>query len=238
MHTTAVIVQSNYLPWKGYFDLMRQADVFVLYDDVQYTRRDWRNRNVIKTPQGLHWLTVPVQSKGQYEQNIDKITVSSPDWIDKHWKTIAMSYGKCPGFPEYGTAIRNMMHACAGHTLLSEINRRLIQGVAELLGIRTPIVQSSSYGKVAGKTENLVHLCRAVGATRYLSGPAAKSYLDPMLFSSAGIGLTYMDYSGYPPYEQPHGPFNHFVSIIDLLMSTGQKAAGYLIQQEPCRDSR
>lgn len=237
MHTTAVIVQSNYLPWKGYFDLMRQADVFVLYDDVQYTRRDWRNRNVIKTPQGLHWLTVPVQSKGQYHQNIDRITVSSSGWIEKHWNTIAMSYGKSPGFSEYGTAIRSMLNGCADHTLLSEINGRLIRSVAELLGIDTPIVQSSAYGKVAGKTENLIHLCKAVGATRYLSGPAASSYLEPGLFSRAGIELRYMDYSRYPEYVQPHGPFNHFVSIVDLLMSTGRKAASYLIQQESSRVS-
>ncbi|AVS89915.1 hypothetical protein C8238_18085 [Paracidovorax avenae] len=235
MHTTAVIVQSNYLPWKGYFDLMRQADILVLYDDVQYTRRDWRNRNVIKTPQGLHWLTVPVNSKGQYHQEIERITVSSSDWMERHWSTIAMSYGKSPGFLEYGEALRSMLHGCADCTLLSEINHRLIQGLARLLDIGTPIARSSTYGKVPGKNENLIHLCQAVGATRYLSGPSASSYLDPTLFSRAGIDLSYMDYSGYPEYKQPHGPFNHFVSVIDLLMSTGRQAAKYLIREETAR---
>ncbi|AVS81389.1 WbqC family protein [Acidovorax sp. NCPPB 3859] len=235
MHTTAVIVQSNYLPWKGYFDLLRQADIFVLYDDVQYTRRDWRNRNVIKTPQGLHWLTVPVNSKGQYHQDIERITVSSSDWIERHWSTIAMSYGKSPGFFEYGEALRSMLHGCADCTLLSEINHRLIQGLAGLLDIDTPIARSSTYGKVPGKNENLIHLCQAVGATRYLSGPSASSYLDPTLFSRAGIDLSYMDYSGYPEYKQPHGPFNHFVSVIDLLMSTGRQAGKYLIREETAR---
>ncbi len=228
MSTTAVIVQSNYLPWKGYFDLMRQADIFILYDDVQYTRRDWRNRNTIKTPQGLHWLTVPVNSKGQYHQNIDKITISSSDWAERHWRTIAMSYEKSPGFPEYGTAIHSMLQECTNLTHLSEINHHLIKQLACLLGIERAITHSSVYGKIAGKNENLIHLCKSVGATHYLSGPAASSYLEPQLFANAGIKLSYMDYSGYPEYSQPYGAFTHFVSIIDLLMSTGRHAASYL----------
>lgn len=228
MRTIAAIVQSNYLPWKGYFDLMRQADVFVLYDDVQYTRRDWRNRNIIKTPQGLHWLTIPVNAKGNYHEKIEEIKISSKDWIANHWNTMAMSYRKSPGFQEHSRAIHTLLTGCNDFAHLSDINHHLLSGIANLLEIKTPIVRSSDYGKVPGKNENLIHICKAVGATCYVSGPSAASYLDRDLFSQAGLDLQYIDYSGYPEYSQPHGTFTHAVSIVDLLFCTGSKAMQYL----------
>ncbi len=237
MHTTAVIVQSNYLPWKGYFDLMRQADVFVLYDDVQYTRRDWRNRNVIKTPQGLHWLTVPVQSKGQYHQDIDKITVSSSRWIEKHWNTIAMSYGKSPGFfrVRTGRAVHDACvrrpYAVIGNQWPANPGRG---GTPWHPHAHRPVIRLWEGFRKNGKPHPSLQGRRRDPIS---VGACGRSYLDAGLFSHAGIELSYMDYSGYPEYGQPHGPFTHFVSIVDLLMSTGEKAASYLIQQESSRVS-
>src|SRR5438046_4323553 len=96
MARKAAIVQSNYIPWKGYFDLIRRVDEFILYDDVQYTRRDWRNRNLIKTPQGLRWLTIPVEVKGKYYQSIRDTKIADPVWAASHWQTIVHNYGRAP----------------------------------------------------------------------------------------------------------------------------------------------
>lgn len=228
MEKTVAIVQSSYIPWKGYFDLIRSADVFILYDDVQYTRRDWRSRNVIKTPQGPHWLTIPVKAKGKYYQLINEVETVDQQWPTRHWQTIEMSYRSAAHFRGMAPAIHALFTECTTLDKLSEINHRLIAGLAQLLGIATPIVSSKDYGHVPGKTENLVHLCRALGATSYLSGPAATSYLDESLFETAGIGVQYMDYAGYPEYPQLHGEFEHHVSVIDLLMNTGSAAPSYL----------
>lgn len=228
MGKTVAIVQSSYLPWKGYFDLIRSADVFVLYDDVQYTKRDWRNRNVIKTPQGLHWLSIPVKVKGRYHQAIDEVEVADSQWVARHWQTIEMAYRRAPRFIEHAPALRSMLLACASMQRLSEINRHLIQSIAALLGIQTPILDCRPFGRVPGRTENLQHLCSALGATVYLSGPAAKSYLDESVFTQAGIEVRYMDYSGYPEYPQLYPPFEHHVSIVDLLLNTGHDAPRYL----------
>jgi hypothetical protein len=224
---SVAIVQSNYIPWKGYFDLISSVDELVLYDDRQYTRRDWRNRNLIKTAQGTIWLTVPVQVKGRYDQTIQETTVSDPTWADRHWRTIEQAYRPAPCFDELRDVLYRLYADC-DDVLLSRINRRFLDVICELLGIRTRIVWSSEYAAEGAKTERLVSLCRAAGATSYLSGPTAKAYLDESLFADAGIELRYMDYSGYPEYEQLHPPFEHAVSVIDLLVHTGRSAPRYL----------
>jgi hypothetical protein len=228
METVVAIVQSCYLPWKGYFDLVRHADVFMFYDSVQYTRRDWRNRNVIKTPQGHHWLTVPVKVKGKYDQLVNEVEVVDREWSSRHWQTIAMSYRHAKHFQDMAPSIQALLDSCGCLTKLSAINQQLTIGISQLLGITTTFVNSASYGSVAGRTENLVHLCRALGATTYLSGPSARDYLDESLFEAVNIGVRYMNYGGYPEYPQLHGAFAHQVSVIDLMMNTGQSAALYL----------
>ncbi len=221
------IVQSNYIPWKGYFDIINRVDEFMLFDDRQYTRRDWRNRNLIKTAQGLHWLTIPVHAKGRYEQRIHETMISDPEWADRHWKTISTAYGAAPFFDQYRDAI-GALYKASGEERLSDVNRRFLDAICGLLGIRTRISWSTDYTAEGSRTQRLVNLCQVVGATEYLSGPAARSYIEEDRFRDAGIELTYMDYSGYPEYPQLHGPFEHGVSIIDLLFNTGPDAHRYM----------
>ena len=222
------IVQSNYIPWKGYFDLIHAVDEFVLFDTVQYTRRDWRNRNRIKTPGGLQWLTIPVATKGRYLEAIDTIEVSDPEWSQRHWRTIAAHYSRAPHFRTLAPQIEELFLTCS-ETRLSAINRHFLKGLCRLLGIETPLSWSSRYAMAEGQTERLVSICVAAGASIYLSGPSAASYIDPETFAAAGIGLEYFDYDGYPEYDQLYPPFEHGVSVIDLLLNQGPDAPRYML---------
>ena len=221
------IVQSNYVPWKGYFDLINSVDEFILYDDRQYTRRDWRNRNRIKTAQGPRWLTVPVAAKGRYTQRIDETRVSDLSWVERHWRTISVNYAAAPFFHEYSAALETLYVGCH-EELLSLVNRQFLSEICAILGISTPLTSASDYHAVGDATERLVALCRAAGATHYLSGPAARAYIDPESFEEAGIELEYFDYSGYPEYEQLYPPFEHTVTIIDLIVSVGAEAPRFM----------
>ena len=221
------IIQSNYIPWKGYFDIINRVDEFVLYDDMQYTRRDWRNRNKIKTPNGLQWLTIPVQVKGKYLQKICETEISDPGWAAEHWQTLRHNYARAKYFDEYKSIFERLYLDCV-ETYLSKINHRFLTALCGLLGIKTKLVWSMEYPATGSKTERLVSLCRAAGASRYLSGPSARDYLEEDLFSAAGIKLAYMDYSGYREYEQLYPPFEHGVSILDLIFNTGPDAPKYM----------
>jgi len=225
------IVQSSYIPWKGYFDLMRQVDEFILYDDAQYTRRDWRNRNRIKTKDGLLWLTIPVEVKGKFTQAIKDVCVSDRSWNDRHFKTIVSAYGRAPHFGETRDAFEELYRGATSQGL-GEINRRLIDGLAAMLGIPTKVSSSTDYELPEGRVERLVALCRQAGATEYLSGPSARDYIsrDERLFADAGIQVSYIDYTGYPEYPQLYPPFVHQVSVIDLIVHTGSAAREYLIR--------
>jgi len=222
------IVQSNYVPWKGYFDLMRSVDEFVLYDDVQYTRRDWRNRNRFKSPAGVRWLTIPVQVKGRYHQRIDETLVSDPKWAEQHWATLRSWYGKAPFFEQYRSVLEGVYLGCE-ESHLSRINRSLLELVAGLLGIDTPFSSSLDYEISGTKTERLLGICEAAGATSYVSGPAAKDYFEESLFADAGIEVRWMQYEGYPEYPQLYPPFEHHVSALDLLFNVGPDAPSYLL---------
>jgi hypothetical protein len=221
------IVQSNYIPWKGYFDLINMVDEFVLFDDRQFTRRDWRNRNVIKTAQGVHWLTIPVRVKGRFEQRIDETMIDGREWSDRHWQTILHAYGSAPCFNQYRDAVE-ALYASSGEERLSDVNRRFLDAICSILGIRTQLSWSTEYPTTGVRTERLINICRLAGANHYLSGPAARAYIDEAQFEAAGIHLTYMDYSGYPAYPQLHGAFEHGVSIIDLLFNVGADAPRYM----------
>lgn len=221
------ILQSNYIPWKGYFDLINMVDEFVLFDDMQYTRRDWRNRNKIKTTNGLQWLTIPVDVKGKYLQKINETTVSDLDWHDKHWKAIIHSYAKAPYFRQFREPIEEL-YSNSHQASLSYINYIFLTGIAKILDIKTLITWSTDYEIIDGKTERLVHICKQAGATEYLSGPAAREYIDRELFSKADIDLQFMDYSAYPEYPQLFPPFEHGVSIIDLIFNVGSNYQYYM----------
>jgi hypothetical protein len=223
------ILQSSYIPWKGYFDLMRQVDEFILYDDAQYTKRDWRNRNQIKTKDGLLWLTIPVEVKGKFTQPIKDVVISDRTWNERHFKTIAAAYSRAPHFSEMRDALEEGYRGATSRSL-SEVNRRLLEALARLLGITTKLSWSMDYELPEGRVERLVALCRQSGATAYLSGPSARDYIarDAHLFTGAGIDVSYVDYSGYSDYPQLYPPFVHQVSVIDLLANTGSSARDYL----------
>lgn len=221
------ILQSNYIPWKGYFDLIAAVDEFILYDDMQYTRRDWRNRNQIKTPQGLHWLTIPVRSKGKFHQKIRETETEGGDWQEKHWSSICQNYRRAKYFEEVAEVLEPFYRK-SRETNLSSINRGLMEVICGYLGIETRITNSWDYVLIDGKTERLADLCIQAGADEYVSGPAAKAYIDEACFSERDIRLTWFDYSGYPEYPQLWGEFCHGVSIIDLLFNCGKESPTFM----------
>lgn len=227
MDKTVAIVQSNYIPWKGYFDLINSVDEFILYDDMQYTRRDWRNRNKIKTINGLKWLTIALQVKDKYYQKIRETVISDLDWNRTHWQSIVHNYSKAQYFSIYKELFENLYLDCE-ESFLSQINYRFIIAICKILGISTQISWSMNYELIEGKTERLVDLCKQAGAAEYISGPAAKTYIDEELFQTAGIRLRFMDYSEYPEYHQLFPPFEHGVSIIDLIFNEGSNATKFM----------
>lgn len=220
------IVQSNYIPWKGYFDMIASVDEFILFDDMQYTRRDWRNRNQIKTPQGVQWLTVPVRVKGRYLQTIRETELDGADWAASHWNSLKQNYSKARHFQEIAEWLQPLYQQ--EFYLLSGLNRAFIEAVCRYLGIGTTISSSWDYVLADGKTERLVDLCAQAGGGTYVSGPAARDYLVPEVFQAAGVKLEWFDYSGYPEYPQLWGDFVHGVSILDLLFNCGRDAARYM----------
>lgn len=225
---TVVIIQSNYIPWKGYFDLINSADEFVIYDHVQYTKGDWRNRNKINTPQGFQWLTIPVDARIKKNPSIQEVTVNArgANWNKKHWRTIQLNYSKAPAFKQYGPILEQLyLEELGDIKYLSQINRLLIEKINELLKIDTRVSWSSDYELKGDKTGCLVNLCNDLEATHYLSGPAAKNYLDEKAFNEEGITVEWMDYSGYPEYNQLFNhEFQHGVTILDLLFNVGEEA--------------
>ena len=220
------IVQSNYVPWKGYFDLIAAVDEFILYDDMQYTRRDWRNRNKIKTPQGEHWLTVPVKAKGKFLQKISETETDGTDWAGLHWKALVQNYSRAPHFREIADLIGPLYQK--PFVFLSSLNRALIDTICTYLGIKTKITWSSDYVLADGKTERLVDLCMQAGGSEYISGPSAKDYLVEQNFQTHNVKLTWFDYNGYQEYPQLWGPFVHGVSILDLLFNCGPQSPKFM----------
>ena len=223
---TVAIVQSCYVPWKGYFDLINAADKFVLYDDVQYTTNDWRNRNRVKTAQGTQWLTIPVVAR--LGQRIDEARIADARWASKHWRTLSQSYARSEWFDRYAPRIEALYGAAADEPLLARVNRLFIDGICAELGITTPISMSSDYGIGGDGSARVLSLCLELGAARYLSGPRARAYLDEDAFAAAGVEVEYVDYTGYPEYPQPHPPFDHNVTILDLLFCTGPDAQRHM----------
>jgi len=222
------ILQSNYIPWKGYFDLINSVDEFIIYDSMQFTRRDWRNRNKIKTKEGLQWLSIPVNVKGNYFQTINETTVCDNKWIKNHINAIHHSYRKAKCFEGYLDWLQDIYSSCINENRLSKINRVFIRAICDVLKINTKISFSEDFVLLDGKTERLIGLCKDVEADYYLSGPAAKDYIVDSLFQEAGIELSYIDYSGYPIYTQLHGGFEHGVSIIDLILNEGENARSFM----------
>ena len=221
----AAIIQSNYLPWKGYFDIIHDVDVFVFLEDVQYTHRDWRNRNKIKTPGGVKWISVPVLggiNQLIYEAKIDY----SQDWREKHKQTLHHSYASASFYSTYQSEIFEIFSK--KFNSLSELNIFSIKKISKILGIETKFFNSKDLHNDGTKDDKLINICQTIGADSYLSGPAARNYIENGKFSTAKIELCYKDYSGYPDYPQLWGNFESMVSIIDVIFNCGEKSPFYI----------
>lgn len=224
--TKVAVIQSNYIPWKGYFDIIHDVDVFIFHDDLQFTKNDWRNRNKIKTPAGLDWLTIPV---GTSEHRlICEVEIKDPTWQKKHWNMVSAHYARAPHFTTY-RALLTDVYLGAKWDNLSVLNQHLIKLISrDVLGITTTFRDSRELSPQGAKQERLLDLLAKVGASSYLSGPAAKDYIEPERFAAAGIALEWKSYEGYPEYPQLHPPFTHGVSILDLLLNVGPEAPHYI----------
>jgi WbqC-like protein family len=222
-----VITQSNYIPWKGYFDAIALADEFVIYDDMQFTRRDWRNRNLIKTPQGLKWLTIPVDVKGKFFQKINETKVSDKNWNKEHWNIIRENYKKAPHFKTYRDFFENL-YLNTNFEYLTDINCHFLTEIGSLLNIKTHFRFSSDFELREERTERLLDICLKLEGTDYYSGPAAKAYMNEALFEAANVAIHYFDNGNYPEYAQQFPPFEHGVSIIDLIFNEGLNAVNFM----------
>jgi hypothetical protein len=219
------ILQSNYIPWKGYFDMIAAVDEFILYDDVQFTKNDWRNRNIVKTPRGTEWISVPVGT--DINRKIRDVNLTEHQWQKKHWKTIEVNYRRAPFFCDIANLLEPL-YSDIRHESLTQLNRTFIEAICQYLDIRTKISYSWDYFLGEGKNERLLNLCKQSGAGHYISGPAAKNYLDEAAFKKAGVSVIWLDYANYPTYPQLWGEFTHNVSIVDLLFNCGKSAHRYM----------
>lgn len=227
------ILQPSYIPWRGYFDIIRRVDLFVFYDDVEYDRRGWRNRNLVKSRNGPIWLTIPVRARGSQLSHtpIHAVETDGARWADQHLSTLRHSYARAPHFRETFAWLESIYAAPPG--LLANFTIELTRALASRLGIqRTRFLRSSELGVEGIKTTRLINVLKQVGATTYLSGPSARAYIDEALFTEAGIQLEWMTY-GYPEYQQLHPPYDPHVSILDLLFMTGDRARDYLVTETP-----
>lgn len=227
------IIQSNYIPWKGYFDIIFNSDVFIFLDDVQFTKNDWRNRNVIKTSKGLEWMTIPVRLSGKFGQRISETEVVNNRWITKHLQTIKQNYSKSPFFSSFFPKLESTYLSLNKIKSISEINQTLIDFLCKELAFNTSLRQSTDYFSLQeldslSSVERIIALCKKEDAQAYISGPAAKNYIAIDEFLKNDILLFWANYSNYPVYPQLYETFEHGVSIIDLLFNTGPQAREFL----------
>ena len=221
------IVQPSYLPWRGYFHMIQKADVFVFYDDVQYDKHGWRNRNRVKTAAGPRWLTVPVAVRGNVVTGlpINEVRIADQRWASKHLSTIRQAYARAPHLDHCMALLEP--HLSRPQDKLADLTIALTIALAEDLGLRREFVRSSELELSGDRMQRLAGVLSRVGATHYISGPAAKSYLDEQQLNDVGVSVEYMRYD-YREYEQLHPPYEPQVSVIDLLAMEGKRAASLI----------
>lgn len=218
------ILQSNYIPWKGYFDLIHDVDLFIFYDDVQYTHSDWRHRNKLMTKNGPQWLTIPAGH--DLKRLICEVEITDQRWKQQHRSIIEQNYRNAPFFRESQPLLDFLYENSI--TNLSDYNQRAIKHLSDILDIRTQFTDSRLLAVNGRKTERLIGILEKVGATKYISGPSARDYIDEPLFVEAGIELVYKEYPGYPAYHQCFSPFSPLVTVLDLLFNAGPEAPHYI----------
>ena len=227
MDKTLIITQSNYIPWKGYFDLLRNADVFVVFDEVQYTKRDWRNRNKLICNNGPKWLSIPVKTKNNFSQKISRTEVLNDNWINDHLNFIENNYRRAKCFDEYFPIIKSIIVE-SQNKYLSKINVKIIKNLLDLLGISIEIIDSSQLELAEEKNDKLISVCNQLNIKNYITGPSALSYIDEKKFIESNISIRVFEYKNYKQYEQLWNGFDHNVSIIDMFLNLGIKTKDYL----------
>jgi hypothetical protein len=220
------ILQSNYIPWKGYFDIINMVDEFIFHDDLQYTKGDWRNRNKIKTNLDVKWLSIPIRQE-KMSQLIKDTQVVDKRWAKKHWAIIKQNYSKARYFKTYKDFFEDL-YLNNTELFLSQINYKFIFEINKILGINTTIRWSEEFDLIDGKSDKLLGICKDCNADIYLSGPAAKNYLDEGIFKTSNIKIEWMDYNNYPEYRQLFSPFEHSVTILDLIFNEGDNATKFM----------
>ena len=223
------IMQPTYLPWAGYFGLMHSVDLFILLDTVQFARRSWQQRNQIKSLSGARWLTASVQKRGRREQLISQVELdNSGGFVDVHRKTIIHCYSKAKYFDKYSPDL--FAQICQPKTMLCDLNKSTIEYLASQLNISTPIRNASDIGGVGHKADLLADICKIVGATQYISGPGSKGYLEgSSAFQQCGIPVRYFQFD-HPIYEQLHGEFLPYMSVMDMLFNCGSMSSDLITQ--------
>jgi hypothetical protein len=224
---TIVVLQPGYLPWLGYFEQLYQSDVFVVLDDVQYDKNGWRNRNRVRTADGWCWLTVPVVRDGLSELLIKDVRVDETRrWRSNHWKTLRQHYRKAPHFDQYEQALEGLYRKNWDYLL--DLDLAFADCLARAFGISRPIRLASEFRARGKKTERLIELCAAAGASHYYSGAAAREYLDVGAMEHAGVTVTFQDYD-HPHYPQVYGPFIPYLSAVDLLLNAGPESLAVIL---------
>ena len=224
---TVAIIQSNYVPWKGYFNLVGSVDQFIFHDDLQYTKNDWRNRNKIMTKNGPIWLTIPC---GINEKRlINQVRVDNVSWQKKHFESLRQNYRRAP-YWNYCLPFLEEVYLSSRWEYLSDLNQFVIKSISrKFLNFDTEFSRSESFGLKKNKEDRVLELLKAVNASEYVSGPSGQNYLTPTKFVDEGIKLRFFSYRNYPEYQQLSSPFMHSVSILDLLLCTGPMARDYLL---------
>jgi WbqC-like protein family len=234
--TTLVVLQPGYIPWLGFFDQLKRCDVFIYYDDVQFDKHGWRNRNRIKTLKGAKWLTVPVKHTGRTGQHICDVEIDrNQRWSQKHLRSIRESYARAAYLEHYYEELASTLDR--DWRLLVELDIAVVALMCRWLGLERRMLRSSELDVAGGKTDRLVNLCRHVDADRYLSGTAARDYLDTGLFAAADVAVEWQDYV-HPTYPQLHGTFVPFLSTLDLLFNVGPSSHQVIACGETCAPAR
>ncbi len=223
------ILQPGYLPWLGFFEQVYRCDVFVIYDDVQFDKGGWRNRNRIKTPGGPQWLTVPVLTKGKKFPLIKDVQINgSIPWQKKHIKSIKQNYSKAPFFDDYGLELIRIIDRPWKYLL--DLDMELIYWLLNVLGIKTEMVLSSELQVEGKRVDRLIGIIKKVGGRVFYEGAAGKSYINTDLFEQEGISVVFQDYK-HPVYPQLYGDFVSHLSVIDLLFNCGPGSLDIIIKQ-------
>ncbi|OGS22806.1 MAG: hypothetical protein A2252_10570 [Elusimicrobia bacterium RIFOXYA2_FULL_39_19] len=219
--------QAQYIPWLGYFNKIAKSDIFVVLDNVQYKKREYQNRNRIRTKQGWLWLTVPVITKEKFFQKINEVEIdNTADWKEKHFETIKVNYSHAKFYKDYIGFFENCFQK--DWQKLQDLNMEIINFALQVLDIKTPLKLESELQIEGTSTQRIVNICKKLSANTYLSGSGGKDYMNESLFQNENIGLEYQSFT-HPRYEQVYPGFEPYMSIIDLILNHGQESRNFII---------